>query len=209
MTPISDNNSLPPHHKSLTNMNMETPDSETPDPLEKLLKSMRPARLSDDFLNRLNTAMVESASQPENVLTLETYPRKTSAKSPFVAHKWGWAAALAVLGAASALLLTENPESNPGLAHSDSTPDNPVTYDSPRPNGTENLFPVAYDGFGSSANTMPKKSINQRPVWIKESPHKFIQSNYTKTIQGKDSAGRTIEITIPATRYIVVPDEAY
>lgn len=193
---------------SLTNMNMETPDSEKPDPLEELLKSMRPARLSDDFLNRLNTAMVEAASQPENVLTLETYPRQTSARSPFIAHKWGWAAALAVLGAASAFLLTENPAPNPGLARSSSMDDNTVNYDSPRSNGAENLFPVAYDGFGASSS-MPKKSLNQRPVWIKDSPHKFIQSNYTKTIQGKDSAGRTIEITIPATRYIVVPDEAY
>lgn len=189
-------------------MNMETPDSETPDPLEELLKSMRPARLSDDFLNRLNAAMVTAASQPENTLTLETYPREERSRSRFVTHKWSWAAVLAVLGAASAFLLTENPSPNPGLVQTGSSTDNIVTYDSPRSASSENLFPVAYDGLGASS-AMPKESTNQRSVWIKESPHKFIQSNYTKTFQGKDSSGRTIEITIPATRYIVVPDQAY
>ena len=192
-------------------MNTEMPESETPDPLENILKSMRPSPISDDLLNRLSAAMNEAAAQPANIISMEVAREKIRQKSPFLMQKWSWAAALAVLGAASAFILTDNPASNTGLAQHSTAPRVDNTVNDSASTRAGNSIPVAYDGIGSPASyTGPAQPLNQRTIWLNnESPHKYIQVNYTKNCPVKDKDGRVIEIPVPATRYILIPDEVY
>lgn len=194
-------------------MNTETSNSETPDPLEDLLKSMRPTRLSDDFLSRLNSAMLEAGSQPLSVMTLDDTPVKQKKSNPFMSHKWGWAAALAILGSVSALLVTEGPKPTQNFAQAQPSPLPGISSlaQDKASSHSGNIVPVAYDGADAiNGAEMGIAPVNQRTLWLdNESPHKYIKVNYTKTVQCKDKEGRDVEVTFPATRFLLVPDEAY
>lgn len=194
-------------------MNTEMPNSEAPDPLEDLLKSMRPTRLSDDLLSRLNSAMLEAGSQPLSVMTLDDTPVKQKKSNPFMSYKWGWAAALAILGSVSALLVTEGPKPTQNIAQTPTSaqPGISAQAQDKASSYSGNIVPVAYDGADAMNGTeMGISPVNQRTLWLdNESPHKYIKVNYTKTVQCKDKEGRDVEVTFPATRFLLVPDEAY
>lgn len=195
-------------------MNTEMPNPENPDPLEDILKSMRPTRLSDDFLNRLNSAMLDAGSQPLPMMTLDDTSVKQRKSSSFMSHKWNWAAALAVLGGACAFFVTEGTKPTQSLTHlptATTLPGLSAQAQDKASSHSGNIIPVAYDGADAINGTeMGITPVNQRTLWLdNESPHKYIKVNYTKTVQCKDKEGRDVEVTFPATRFILVPDEAY
>lgn len=185
--------------------------------IEAMLSQMTPAPLSDSLLSKLAQAMDDAAvSPPENVISMDDLRKGTQMLQPAekknsrFSMKWGWAAAVAILGACSALLFpSSNNTDNSYMAgsHTNTYVEQDATRtDSAVGTANNNAVAVAYDGLQPSQES----PLNEKTLWLNsDSPHKCIKVNYTKIYKGKDAEGRTIEFSVPATRVFVVPDESY
>lgn len=185
--------------------------------IEAMLAKMKPIPLSDNLLSQLAAAMNEATvSPPENVISMDELRLGTQKLQPAekshsrFSMKWGWAAAVAVLGACSALLYPSAPDSKE-FYMADAQSNVYVEQDSSRtdsavPNPANSSVAVAYDGL----QPVEESPLNEKTLWLNsDSPHKQIKTNYTRVYRGTDADGRVIEFSVPATRVFVIPDEAY
>lgn len=206
------------------NSDMPSDDDESFAEIEEMLMAMEPVALSDDLLTRLANAMDEAAvARPVNVITMDEIRRGTqvlqaaetkTASRPRRNLRWAWAAAVAFMGACTAFFVTHNPNNAEQIIASEANyseaTDNDAYMDTTiAPYGSSfsnSSVAVAYDGL----HPAEESPLKEKTLWYNsDSPHKYIQVNYTKIYQGQDKDGRPIEISVPATRYILVPDEAY
>lgn len=201
-------------------MDTEMPtDDETFADIEAALRKLKPAALSNDLLSRLANAMTEAAEEnPDNIITMDEIRRGTQVLAPVVLSETNKtsnspfkriavAAAVAIMGAAAALYVTQE-DTSTRIVDKGIIPNSPVdatVTDSAVSANTPSVA-VAYDGTQPMANS----PLKEKTLWRNnDSPHKSIIVNYTRIYQTKDKDGNPVEISVPATRCIQVPNGSY
>jgi hypothetical protein len=161
---------------------------------EKSLQENSPASLSPAFLDSLENVMSGIPFPLDEKIVLFpkaapelAKPTKTGQRSLFAA-----AAAVALIGAATALLMPQKPSAaGSGLAN---TSNSPVI-------APENIAPVTYDRGLSEAK-------DEGVIWqSKDKPQRVVRVVYMDRITTKNAEGKTVEIEQPRVEYILVPEK--
>ena len=159
---------------------------------EALLQKTLPAKLPADFMAQLEAIVheVPFAVDEKIVLFPKTNPAvNTHRQRPL----WGAAAAVALIGAATALLLPTG--KTPEKLGSQMTQ---VSSPAARPaNG--NLVPAAFNRGVSEVH-------DEGVVWkANNQPHSLVRVVYKDMITLKDNEGRTYQVEQPRVEYMLVP----
>ncbi len=159
---------------------------------EAFLRGVAPAALTLDFLNRLET-VVHDVPFPVNdkivVLPRVTPAVPTRRKRPM----WGAAAAVALIGAGTALLMPSS-KAPTTVARNGA----PVTPSPVRPAGG-NFVPATF-------NRRLSEVRDEGVVWkTKTQPHSVVRVVYKDKITHKDKDGRVYQIEQPRVEYMLVP----
>ncbi len=159
---------------------------------EAFLRGISPARPSADFLARLE-AIVHEVPFPVNE-KIVLFPKANSAvhtrrKPPL----WGAAAAVALIGAATALLMPVGKA--PDKIARQSTPvSRPVTNAA-----SGNFVPAAFNRGVSEVH-------DEGVVWKSNNqPHSLVRVVYMDKITLTDKTGRTFQVEQPRVEYMLVP----
>lgn len=166
----------------------------TPEELrfEALLRETPAAKLSADFMAQLEAIVHETPFAVDEKIVL--FP-KGNASVPPRRHRpiWGAAAAVALIGAASALLM---PSANrPSAVARQSAPPSSSIAATP----TGNFIPA---GFNRGLSEVHDEGI----VWkANKQPHNVVRVVYKDKITLKDENGRTVEVEQPRVEYMLVP----
>lgn len=166
----------------------------TPEELrfEALLRETQPAKLSADFLAQLESIVHETPFAVDEKIVL--FP-KGNASEPVRRHRpiWGAAAAVALIGAASALLMPSADRPSSVARHS--APPSPTSAATP----AGNFIPA---GFNRGLSEVRDEGI----VWkADKQPHNVVRVVYKDKITLKDANGRTVEVEQPRVEYMLVP----
>lgn len=156
------------------------------------LRANRPAKLPADFLAELEGIVRGAPFAAEEKIV--PFPHACPAVARRKRPRWAAAAAVALIGAASALLM---PESKP-ISPIASQP--PPQTSTPIPN-TDNggLVPAAFNRGVSEVRDegIVWKSNNQ--------PHNLVRVVYQDKATLKDRSGRIVEVERPRVEYMLVP----
>jgi len=156
---------------------------------EASLRKTRPQALPQDLLADLEGIFsgVPFAQNEKVVL----FP-KSSAKSGKIARfprpMWAAAAAVALIGAASALLMPSRQEQAPIAQASASAPSAPVKNNS-------NIVPAGYNDEGV--------------IWNQnDQPRRVLRVRYDDYILKTDATGKQVKILTPRYEYVLIPEKA-
>ncbi|MEO7100420.1 MAG: hypothetical protein ABI162_13745 [Luteolibacter sp.] len=159
---------------------------------ESFLSQISPAQLPANFMASLEsiTAGVHFPVNEKIVL----FP-KGSATAKKREHRpiWGAAAAVAIIGAASALLIPSNnaPKLAPPVSNNVASP---VSA-----NVSQNFVPASFNRGLSEVH-------DEGVVWkSNDQPHRVVRVVYTDHVTLKDASGRTVEVEQPRVKYMLVP----
>ncbi len=165
---------------------------------EKQLLANTPAKLPPALMASLE-ATLRDIPFPKNQ-TIVTFPLKKTAAPKQHRGWWGAAAAVALTGAVTALLipvhrdagnLSENNTGVPAIAI-----DSPAPIASPARSG---LVPAGFNRDLSEAS-------DQGVVWNPDKqPHRVVKVVYKERVTLKDADGRTYQVEQPRVEYILVP----
>jgi len=162
---------------------------------EALLQKTSPARLSPDFLAQLEAIVHEVPFSVNEKIVL--FPKAntvihTRRQRPL----WAAAAAMALIGAASALLIPAGKA--PEKIVSQSAPVSPVSPQVSR-TANSNFVPASFNRGVSEVH-------DEGVVWKSNSePHSLVRVTYKDKITLKDKEGRTFQVEQPRVEYMLVP----
>jgi hypothetical protein len=159
---------------------------------EAVLRKTSPARLSPDFLAQLESVVHEVPFAVNEKIVM--FPKANTATHTHRKRPaWGAAAAVALIGAASALLIPAG--KTPGKIAGPSAPVSPPVT---RPaNG--NFVPASFNRGVSEVH-------DEGVVWKPNNqPHSLVRVVYTDKITLKDGNGRTFQVEQPRVEYMLVP----
>ncbi|MEO5712121.1 MAG: hypothetical protein ABIT37_01420 [Luteolibacter sp.] len=160
---------------------------------ENFLRETSPAKLPADFLASLEsiTAGIHFSVDEKVILfpNRNTAPKKRRNRST-----WAAAAAVALIGAASALLVptAETPKT---VAQASNRISSPVTA-----SAASNFVPASFNRGLSEVH-------DEGVVWKSNEPHRVLRVVYTDHATLKDASGRTVEVERPRVKYWLVPDK--
>jgi hypothetical protein len=169
---------------------------------EEFLRQTSPARLSPDFLAELET-VVRDVPFPVNEKIL-LFPKGQHGRQAPTARgnrpMWAAAAAVAVIGALSALMIPAGKPPVSGDVARQDTP--PVSALLAAKTDTGNLIPASFNRGVSEVSDagIVWKSNNQ--------PHSLVRVVYQDRITLKDKDGRTYQVEQPKVKYMLVPAKA-
>lgn len=158
---------------------------------EQQLRAITPAQLSPALMASLEAALREVPfSQAETIIG---FPVKKSTTQPSRRSWWGAAAAVALTGAITALLIPAN--SSPRQVAGNS-PEPPNISVSPSPS---ELIPAGFNRGLSEAS-------DEGVIWqSNQPPHRVLKMIYKEQVTLKDANGRVYQIEQPRVEYILVP----
>lgn len=163
---------------------------------EEFLRAKSPARLAPDFMAELEAA-VSGVPFPINdkiVLFPKAAPAPATRRSR---PMWSAAAAVALIGAATALLM---PGGKPAGNLADQTPKtSPPAISTPGPaTAAGNLVPASFDRGLSEVH-------DEGVVYKENRPHSVVRVVYTDRVTLKHPDGRTYQVEQPKEKYVLVP----
>ena len=162
---------------------------------EAFLRESPPARLSPDFLMQLET-VVHGVPFPVNEKIVMFPKVNTATHTHRQRPMWGAAAAVALIGAASALLIPAG--KTPEKFVSQNAPALPVSPPVIRA-ANSNLVPASFNRGVSEVH-------DEGVVWKSNTqPHSLIRVVYKDKITLKDREGRTFQVEQPRIEYMLVP----
>jgi hypothetical protein len=174
--------------------------------LEVHLSQISPAALPEDMLTRMSRAM-DSWHQyvPVEEKVVPFGDTRMSSSSRFGGNMWTAAAAVAVLGAVTALVMPRfsSPQGSAVVAQKvlpSSSSMNSVVAKSSRMNGatlTSNF--LSHKVTNTSDNGVVFSNDN--------TPHRCIRVDYIERIKGEDASGRQVEINTPGVDFLLIPVE--
>lgn len=183
--------------------------------LEVHLGLMQPAAMPEDMLTRMSDAMdrwqerAHADSSDDKVIPMELHTeRRQRARSNtrvFGSSMWTAAAAVALLGAVSALILPRLEKSNQGMAATVS----PVNDDSSTALDIGAIAAPSNTWTASDALSHKVTRTSDTGVIMAgdNTPHRCIRVDYVNRIKAKDADGREIEIKSPGVDYVLIPVE--
>jgi hypothetical protein len=166
---------------------------------EKDLYNHSPVKLSADFMNRLGK-IVADVPFPVNekiVLFPKTAPLRPATRKGN-RPMWAAAAAVALIGGATALLMPDRaPTPNGGIARqSSSAPAVPSPVQQP-----SNYTPYIM-------NTGFSDAKDEGVAWHQSgTPHRVIKLTYIDKVTLRNTEGKTVVVEQPRTEYIFVPEK--
>jgi hypothetical protein len=166
---------------------------------EESLRRIPPARLSPDFLAQLEAVVHEVPFAVNEKIVL--FPKGQLGKKAPAARgnrpMWGAAAAVAVIGAVSALMIPA------GKAPQDVARQETSRTSAPSSNmAPANLIPASFNRGVSEVS-------DQGIVWKSNNqPHSVVRVVYQDRITLKDASGRTYQVEQPKVKYMLVPAKA-
>ncbi len=158
------------------------------------LREVKPAPLSAEFMAQLEAIVHEVPFAVDEKIVL--FPKASQAlkKRPQSRAPWAAAAAVALIGAASALLIP-----------SGKAPSNVITQAAPPASPTisnANLVPASFNRGVSEVH-------DEGVVWKSDSqPHRVVRVVYKDLINCKDAQGRLFQVERPRVEYLLVPARA-
>ena len=161
---------------------------------ENLLRGTSPAKLPADFLASLESITAGTHFNRDEKVIL--FPKgHTTQKKRENRSMWAAAAAVAIIGAASALFMPgANNTRPPTLASNKTSP--PVTATVP-----SNFVPASFNRGLSEVH-------DEGVIWKSNNePHRVVRVVYTDHVTLKDANGRTVEVEQPRVEYMLVPDK--
>lgn len=158
---------------------------------EQQLRAITPTRLSPALMASLEaTLCAVPFSQAETIIG---FPVKKTTAHPSRRNWWGAAAAVALTGAITALLVPVNPSPRQVAGNSSETPITPVS-----PNSSE-LIPAGFNRGLSEAS-------DEGVIWqSNQPPHQVLKMIYKDQVTLKDANGRLYQMEQPRVEYILVP----
>lgn len=158
---------------------------------EQQLRAVTPTRLSPALMASLEATLRKVPfSQAETIIS---FPVKKTTAQPTRHNWWGAAAAVALTGAITALLIPVNP--GPGQL-AGKAPENPITPVSPN---TSELTPAGFNRGLSEAS-------DEGVIWqSNQPPHRVLKMIYKEQVTLKDANGRIYQMEQPRVEYILVP----
>ncbi|MEX1114939.1 MAG: hypothetical protein WEB53_06800 [Akkermansiaceae bacterium] len=159
---------------------------------ENLLRQSIPARLSPGFLAELES-VTRSVHFPVNGKILLFPKGAPAAKTRTHRPMWATAAAVAIIGAASALLMpTQEVPKAASVGSSQTSP--PVSA-----NAARNFVPASFNRGLSAVH-------DEGVIWKSNTePQRVVRVVYMDHITLKDASGRTFEVEQPRVEYMLVP----
>lgn len=165
------------------------------DHFEARLRSTSPAPLPADYFDTLLAAVGDTPFRSEEKILRFPAPRLAPIKRrqrPW----WGAAAAVALAGAATALLMPAGKSPSVPLAENRSTP---ATTISPSPAITSHLVPA---GFNRGVSEVRDEGV----IWKSDSePQNLVRVVFMDQITLRDNQGRTYQVEQPRVEYMLVP----
>lgn len=159
---------------------------------EERLRGMAPSGLTADFLASLETIVRDVPFPMDDKIVL--FP-KAGAVRPVRAKypKWATAAAVAFIGAATALLMPVNRPAKP----------NSQLSGTKQPDALSKLSgSFAPAGYNRGVSNIRDEGV----VWkSKSQPHNLMRVEYVDKITLKDQFGREFQVEQPGARYMLVP----
>lgn len=158
---------------------------------EQQLRAIMPTRLSPALMASLEAVLHEVPfSQAETIIG---FPVKKPAAQTSRRSWWGAAAAVALTGAVTALLIPVSPSPHQVAGN---PRENPITPASP---ATSELIPAGFNRGLSEAS-------DEGVIWqSNQPPHRVLKMIYKDQVTLKDANGRTYQIEQPRVEYILVP----
>jgi hypothetical protein len=165
---------------------------------EKSLRQRAPHALSDDFMQRLEgiVADIQFAKDDKILLFPKTAPAVSKPASRSRYSTWAAAAAVALIGASTALLMPTQKQAPVGLVKN-SLPQ----ISQPAPANNSNFVQA---GFNSGLGGAVDEGINWQQG---NKPHRVLRVEWLDKTTLKDANGKTIEVEEPRTEYIIVPEK--
>ncbi len=167
---------------------------------ERSLKAFAPAKLPASLMASLES-ITAATPFPNKEAKILSFPEKNAA--PKRSHRSGWAAAaaVAICGALTALMLPHGGTSS-NLAGS-----SPVI--TPVPAASANAL-IQQDGLVPAGfNSGISETRDQGVVWApNKTPHRVVRVTSMDKVTYTDASGRTYQIEKPRVDYILVPDKA-
>ena len=158
---------------------------------EHRLQSFAPARLPDSLMASLEATLREVRFPNEEKIV--PFPKLAQPAQDRGGRWWGAAAAVAITGALSALLIPTDHSNTQTIS---STGKNPGIYQSP---AREELIPAGF-------NRGLSEAVDEGVIWQQDSqPHRVLKVIYKDLITLKDSNGGTYQVEQPRVEYILVP----
>ncbi len=159
---------------------------------EQFLRESSPARLPAAFLTKLEGVVLDTPFHVNEKIVM--FPKGSAAtKAPRTRPIWGAAAAVALIGAASALLMPSGkaPEK---IARQSPPPSAPITSQA-----AGNFVPASFNRGLSEVH-------DEGVVWKSNTqPHSLVRMVYKDKITLKDANGRTFQVEQPRIEYMLVP----
>ncbi len=158
--------------------------------LEKLLRDASPAPLPAEFLSGLESVLQGVPFPVDEKIVL--FPKANiSPKAVKKRPTWAAAAAVALIGAATALLVPVNKPAGATTAQSGS-PVSPAT-------SADHFIPASFNRGVSNVS-------DEGVVWKNDNqPHQLMRVEYVDKTTLKDKDGRTYQVEQPRVRYMLVP----
>lgn len=167
---------------------------------ERSLKALAPAKLPASLMASLET-ITAGAPFPSEEAKILTFPEKNVATKRTHRSGWAAAAAVAICGALTALMLPHGGGTN-RLAHSTNIPTPPPAASGDSAIQQDRLVPA---GFNSGISETRDEGV----VWApNKTPHRVVRVVSVDKVTYKDASGRTYQIEKPRVDYILVPDKA-
>jgi hypothetical protein len=159
---------------------------------ENLLRKSSPTVLTADFLAKLEGIVAQVPFNADEKVVV--FPRTKIAYSPRKARPiWAAAAAVALIGAATALMIptVKLPQQTARQA--------PAASPAFTPPSVGNLVPAS---FNRGLSAVSDEGI----VWkSNKQPHNVVRVSYEEKITLKDETGKTYQVVQPRVQYMLVP----
>lgn len=179
--------------------------------LELHLGLVHPAALPDEMINRMSAAMDRWHQQPgeentsDKILPFNGHQQK-SKQAPvrlIKGNMWKAAAAVAVLGALSALLAPQNGKQGGGSTTAQAPTETKAPASVQNVQNQPNLWMASDSMSHNVTRTQDTGVVMARG----NNPHRCIRVDYINRIKAKDADGREIEIKSPGVDYVLIPVE--
>jgi len=171
----------------------------THDPLQAAIASSRPSPLSPALSNRLEEAL-SRIPHPHSGKVVHFPATRKESTAPAAWKKWAVAAAVALMGATSALLVPHPPAGS----HTQQASNTPAPQDSARTNSSPaiNAGSLVPAGYRRGLSEAKDEGIVWQPQY---GPHRRLKLVYRELVTLHDQTGRVYQVERPRVEYVLVP----
>ncbi|MFT4176514.1 MAG: hypothetical protein QM627_07640 [Luteolibacter sp.] len=161
---------------------------------ESSLRDFQPSALPADILASLESIVADVPfARDEKVVFFPKAGAASGKVRTFPRPMWAAAAAVAFIGAASALFLPDAPRPTP-VAKETKVSTAPVLP------GVPNIASAAYD---------PSEARDEGVIWhADDQPRRVLRVLYNEVVIEKDAAGNSVQKIYPQVKYILIPETA-